>query len=120
MDCIESSLVGKQGFVWYSSLAYVDSNFEFVPYDDTQLSAAVEKAKGSGFTNKATKDPAQLVCFECLEIKHGTKYTKENGKFISFWRNSSDRTKPGRLPPKKLIIALQNIEAGLKKKRGSR
>ena len=27
------------------SLAYVDSNFEFVPHDDTQLSAAVEKAK---------------------------------------------------------------------------
>ena len=35
----------KQGLVFYSSLAYVDSNFEFVPHDDTQLSAAVEKAK---------------------------------------------------------------------------
>ena len=104
----------KQGFVWYASLAYVDFNFEFVPRDDTQLSAAVEKVIGSGFTNKATKVPVQLVCFECLEDRHGTKYTKENGKFTSFWRNTSDRTKPGRVPPKKLSIALQNIEAGLK------
>jgi hypothetical protein len=105
-----------EGYVFYSSLAFVDPfTRQFAMHMDTTLSAAKESAAAGGTFRNKVEAGVVLHCYRCLSAAHGVQYADEHGKLSSSWLNKQKATKRSALPSAKLSKVLKAIDEKTKR-----